>query len=513
MKTKLLLLAILLMTNFFSTKASTQYVPILGAINLNLVTDNYVGFTISIIINGGGKANTYVQHNTSNAWLAPLATTKIGAPNASTTLSGSIGGLTPGTVYYIRVYSANTDGTTTSQVIMITTINTLSGLAPVISNISATDIKDTKANVNFTLNAQNNGTVSYNVQYSTDANFGAGSVSTTAIKTTTGATLTETITGLTASTQYYYKVVATSGVNNAQSTTSPVNTFTTLEVQPLTAIAEFKFDNSYTSESSNISFAQNNGTSFTADRHGNATGAININNAGTTATIADLPYGSASRSISVWAKTNVLNNQINYIFHYGNSANGNGLAFRPGTILFFANAAANLEIANTITNNTWVHYVCTYDGTTAKVYKNGILLSSGAKTFNTVSSLNIFKLGLTEDGFSNYFNGAIDDLKIYDVELTQTQVTALYTNNALTSNKALKYNDYKISVYPNPASDRIVFENGAENTHKAIFNLQGAKLAETVENNISVKHLPSGIYIVKFTTADGQKGYSKFTKK
>lgn len=513
MKTKLFALAIILMTLLFSTKAATQWAPTLGAINVTLVSDIYVGFTISVTINGGGKANTYVQHNTSNAWLAPLATTKIGAPDATTTITAGVGGLTPGTVYYIRVYSANTDGTTTSQVVMITTTNSLSGLAPIISNISTTDIKDNKATVNFSINGQNNGNVSYNVHYSTDQNFGAGLGGVTSIKTTTGAALSETITGLTASTQYYYKVIATSGpANNVKSTTSPVNTFTTLAEQPLTALAEFKFDNNYTSESGNIAFAQNNGTSFTADRHGNATGAINIINTGTSATIPTLPYGSENRSISVWAKTNVLNNTINYIFHYGSSDNGNGLAFRPGTILYFANAAANLELANTNANNTWVHYVCTYDGTTAKVYKNGVLFSSGAKTFNTVANSNLFKLGIAETGSTNYFNGAIDDLKIYDKELTAEQVSALFSTNQLTGSKSLKYNTLNYSIYPNPTANVLNFENSNEVVRKEILDLQGKKLAETVESNISVSHLPAGFYVVKFTQADNQTGYRKFLK-
>jgi len=516
MKAKLLSMAILLMATVFATKAATLWAPVTGPLNITLITNNSVSFSFTITLNGGGKANTYIQHNTSNNWLSPIATTKVGAPTSTTTFQTTVGGLLPGTTYYFRYYSANSDGSTNSQVVTATTTNPQSNLPPIISNINVTDVKDTKATVNFTLDAQNNGMVSYNVKYSTDQNFGTGNGiigGLTTTKTSAGGTIAETVTGLTASTLFYYKIIAASGTTNVLQTESAVGNFTTTATQPVTAIAEFKFDNSYASEQGSILFGSNPGTSFTTDRANNPNSAVNINNTGLSATISGLPYGLASRTISVWAKTNVQNSQINYIFHYGNSANGNGLAFRPTTILYFANAGANLEIANTNENNTWVHYVTTYDGTTANVYKNGALFSSGAKTFNTVNNSDLFKLGISEGGQIGYFNGAIDDLKIFDIELSAAQVLSLYQINALTNIKNLKYNNLNISIYPNPATEKIIFENTSETTQKAIYNLQGAKLMETHENSIAVSHLPSGIYIVKFTQTDNQIAYGKFMKK
>jgi hypothetical protein len=195
-------------------------------------------------------------------------------------------------------------------------------------------------------------------------------------------------------------------------------------------LSEYDFNNSLVDKLGLNPFETNAQLTFVNGRDGSTNGAVNLNNFGTTANIPGLPYSNKARTISVWAKTNIINTQINYIFHYGNTANGNGLAFRPSTILYFANAAANLENPFTNPNDTWVHYVCTYDGTTAKVYRNGTLFSSGPKTYNTVSNSDIFRLGLTESGANSYFNGAIDDLKIYNFALTATQVQNLYDNNS-----------------------------------------------------------------------------------
>jgi hypothetical protein len=514
MKTKLLLIAFLLMAAVFSTQAANLWAPVTGPLNITLITSNSVSFSFTVTINGGGKANTYIQHNTVNSWLTPIASTKVGAPTSTTTFQTTVGGLLPGTTYFFRYYSANSDGSTISQVVTATTsANPQSGLPPVISNINVTNIKDTKATVNFALDAQNNGNVSYNIKYSTDQNFGTGNGivgGQTTTKTSAGGNIAEVISGLTATTVFYYKISATSGTTNVQQTESAVGTFTTTAyISPVT-IAEFKFENNYASEIGSILFGSNAGTSFTTDRHGNENGAININNTGAAAYIPGLPYGSANRSISVWAKTNALNNQINYIFHYGTSASGNGLAFRPSTILYFANANANLETANTTANNTWVHYVCTYDGTTAKVYVNGSLFSSGAKTFDTANNSDIFKLGLAEGGQANYFNGAVDDLKIFDEALTDAQIAMLYTNNQLTTNRSISANNF--SVYPNPTYDILNFSIGNVTTKKEVIDFRGNKLAETYDDKILVAHLPAGFYIVKFTQVDNQIFYAKFMK-
>ncbi len=206
-----------------------------------------------------------------------------------------------------------------------------------------------------------------------------------------------------------------------------MDNFTAQESLPH-SITEYNFDNTYDNTLGRNPFLSNAGTSFTIDRNGNANSAININNTGTTANFPGLPYGSSSKSISVWAKANVVNPTINYVFHYGNTANGNGLAFRTAETLFFAGSGGNLTAASSI-DAPWAHYVCTYDGTTAKVYKDGVLLSSGALAWNISNNANTLRLGLTELGGQNYFNGAIDDLKIYNYELSQTEVTSLYANN------------------------------------------------------------------------------------
>ena len=89
-----------------------------------------------------------------------------------------------------------------------------------------------------------------------------------------------------------------------------------------TPVYSFPFDNSYSASVGTGTFTSNTGTSFTADRNGNANSAVSINNTGLSATLAGLPYGSAARSVSMWVKLNAMRVDYNYLYTYGTGTNG-----------------------------------------------------------------------------------------------------------------------------------------------------------------------------------------------
>ena len=279
-----------------------------------------------------------------------------------------------------------------------------------------------------------------------------------------------------------------------------IDNFTAKENIPLT-IAQYNFDNTYNNVLGSEPFASNAGTSFTTDRHGNTTGAINVNNTGSTASILGLPYGNAARTVSIWAKMNFLYTQINYLFHYGNQANGNGCAITPTQALFFAGSGGNLTPTTNHQVTFWYHYVCTYDGTTAKIYKDGTLLSSAALTWNTVNNSNFFKLGVAETGNTTFWIGAFDDLKIYNYALTQTEVSNLYSNNTLSSEN-FNLNNLEVSIYPNPTNDVLNIETASDLKSIEIYNIQGQKVLSSNQKQINVSTLPSGIYMIRIQDAE-----------
>ena len=87
-----------------------------------------------------------------------------------------------------------------------------------------------------------------------------------------------------------------------------------------------------------------------------------------------------------------------------------------------------------------------------------------------------------------------------------------YFNTLSTGTNSVEFNEAGFQVYPNPATDLIIFKNADEYTEKWIIDVQGKMVLKTNANEISVSHLPSGMYIVKYTNRANQVGYTKFIK-
>ncbi len=81
-----------------------------------------------------------------------------------------------------------------------------------------------------------------------------------------------------------------------------------------------------------------------------------------------------------------------------------------------------------LAGNTWYHLVATYDGETLRTYRNGVLITSNTQPSGAPdpeSKPLLFGKHATRDRF---FNGTIDDVKIFDRALNDAEVAALMSN-------------------------------------------------------------------------------------
>ncbi|WP_445717728.1 LamG-like jellyroll fold domain-containing protein [Flavobacterium sp.] len=382
---------------------------------------------------------------------------------------------------------------------------------PTISGVIVSQITTSSARIFYSLNANNGATTSI-VKYGLSS--GALTNQITGFSTT-GNTANQgyvNIYGLSPGTTYYFQIEAT---NTAGTATSTIGSFTTLSPPTPLTIAEYSFDNTYNNLLGSAPFASNAGTSFTTDRHGNTSGAININGTGSTATITGLPYGNEARTVSVWAKVNAHNSAFpfhNTIFSYGASSNSNafGCSITDGSTMALG---YNDNYVALSTNNlsTWDHYVCAYDGTNAKVYKNGTLLGSQAKVWNTINNSDVFRIGIGVGG-EFWFNGAIDDLKIYNYVLTDTEISNLYSNNTLSSSN-FSQNNLEVALYPNPVNDVLNIETVLDIQSVEIYNIQGQKVLSSNQKQINVSDLAFGMYMVRIQDVDNNIATKKIVIK
>lgn len=197
-------------------------------------------------------------------------------------------------------------------------------------------------------------------------------------------------------------------------------------------VAYYPFNgNSYEATGSGYNLT-NFGAQLATDRFGNTNSAYSFNGSSymITATNNLLPSGSANRTLSLWVKTDssLTNVSGNYIAaDYGSGASPN-LAFG----LFLGNRywgihfdGANQQVFSSIKPDTsWHQFVCIYSNGFAQMYVDGIQNTNAPWTTSTAVGRLI--VGNNINGFSEYFRGIIDDIRIYNRALSSSEVTALY---------------------------------------------------------------------------------------
>jgi hypothetical protein len=75
----------------------------------------------------------------------------------------------------------------------------------------------------------------------------------------------------------------------------------------------------------------------------------------------------------------------------------------------------------------WNLVTAVYDGTNLRVYLNGYEEDFLAKTGNITATDTVCRVG--NDTGTNYFDGDIDDVRVYNRALTAIQVEALYNQD------------------------------------------------------------------------------------
>jgi len=223
----------------------------------------------------------------------------------------------------------------------------------------------------------------------------------------------------------------------------------------------------FTGNSNNPSF---NNATLTADRFGNANSAYYFDGNGSYIQIpASLSLDTATAvSLSIWVKPNGfysgtcganyilskgLESQTNYnvVFSDAYYGNVNGINFcsvpaDTSNEAFFGMDCTSNDVP-TVHTGHWYHVVYTNDGSISKLYVNDSLISaSSAKiTFNT----NDIYLGRYFSIVSTpyWFNGVLDDIRIYNRALGADEVDSLYMLNTSSQVSVQSFTANAITVH------------------------------------------------------------------
>jgi len=169
----------------------------------------------------------------------------------------------------------------------------------------------------------------------------------------------------------------------------------------------------------------------TKDRFNKSNKAYAFNNSKVTANNS-IQLNTPFNTVSFWAKINQLPGQGEaYLLSHGGwqerwkiSLPSHG---KPVYSTKSNNGNSDMDADSVVLSlNKWVHLVMTHDSANNKIYINGALKNSKAAAGNLLNSTKPFGFGFDPIDIANYFDGALDEVQVYNVALNATEITALY---------------------------------------------------------------------------------------
>ena len=176
----------------------------------------------------------------------------------------------------------------------------------------------------------------------------------------------------------------------------------------------------------------------TADRFAREPGAVRLD--GSSAFLRampnpSLPVGAAARTVTVWARTTATytSGAAGTVWDYGSNATRQrfGVQVQPGvaTVVLEGETLTGTRAVN---DGRWHFLAVTYDGTTLRLYVDAMDQGSRAVTLSTgAQELNIGR-ALSVRTPPEFFNGDLDELRVYSQALTAQQIQGLYTAGGFT---------------------------------------------------------------------------------
>lgn len=216
--------------------------------------------------------------------------------------------------------------------------------------------------------------------------------------------------------------------------------------------------------------------------------------------------GLTNFTISTWLKLDASQNWVR-LFDFGSDTN-NYMFLTPqnganGKFRFaFKNGGAEEQINTQVgpTNGEWVHVAVTLEGSVGVMYIDGIEVGR-----NNVMTINPSVLGNTNQNYIGksqwpdpYFNGTIDEFRIYNRALNITEIQSL-------ANTTLNIEDAVISAkskYIFYTADNVLHAiyNGNEDAKYRIYSITGQLISkgEILSRGVTnLGYYKTGIYIVK----------------
>jgi hypothetical protein len=152
-------------------------------------------------------------------------------------------------------------------------------------------------------------------------------------------------------------------------------------------------------------------------------------------TSGSIPTGSTARTVCMWIYTNAASwvDNSNTVFEYGSGGTRTafGIDMNANPNIEFYMWADDLIINSGLPNVGWAHICATYNGaTTLSAYVNGVLKGTRTLAGVLATTATAVNIGRSTAVGGSYFNGKIDDVRLYNRALSAQEIGQLYSIGA-----------------------------------------------------------------------------------
>ncbi|TVS14618.1 MAG: choice-of-anchor C family protein, partial [Planctomycetaceae bacterium] len=146
----------------------------------------------------------------------------------------------------------------------------------------------------------------------------------------------------------------------------------------------------------------------------------------------DLPLGGAPRTLAFWGQSadGQLNGDAEHLVNWGVSARNRAFGWMMGWQVphwrVYLQGPAGFDVRTYVeADQEWHHFAITFSGNTLTVYIDGRRVRTASRSPDTASGPLLIGIAPSRD-LGSTFDGALDDIRIYDRALREDEVSALH---------------------------------------------------------------------------------------
>jgi len=226
-------------------------------------------------------------------------------------------------------------------------------------------------------------------------------------------------------------------------------------------------------------------------------------------------------AISFWVRPDAFPGYEQFILSHGSWEDRYKISITPSQKIRWtvktAVATIDLDADSTLQVGKYDHYTAIYTGYSMELYRNGNLSAFNVQSGLIQTTAKNLTIARKDDATTNFnFVGAVDEVRIYDAELSQQLIQLLPATFKLFATKSDSTAITNFQVFPNPFTGQLSFNVPSSETvlRKEVFDLLGKAVFLSTDPSTSVQlTIPNGFYIIRITTTSGKQYKAKIIKK